>query len=76
MYNDVFWYFREGGDTLVRDGTVWVPPGGKCTADGLVAFPAYLRPLARPGLDFEVWEGRTVARGTVIEVYDPGPDAD
>jgi hypothetical protein len=36
--------------------------------------PTY--PRSPPGLDFEVWEGRTVAKRTVLEVHDPGRDSD
>ena len=76
IYNDVFWYFRAGHDATTRDGTLWVPPGGSCIADGLVAYPAYLRPVVRVGSTFDVWEGRTVATGAVEEVFDPGLETD
>jgi hypothetical protein len=76
LYHDVFWFFRRGDDTFDRDGLLWVAPGGRCMADGLVVHPEYLRPIAAPGLEFDVWEGRAVARGIVRAVFDPEAPSD
>lgn len=70
-------FLRPGADVFEDDGTLWVPPGGRCTADVLARYPAYVRDLARVGGVFDVHEGsRVVASGAITSISDPGPEHD
>jgi len=70
-------FFRRGGDAYEDDGTLWVKPGGRCTADALVRYPSYLRGRVAVGDAFEAQEGsRVVASGKIESIFDPGRDLD
>ena len=72
LYNDCLFYFRDGGDTYEGPlDRLWVSPGGSCTADALVVYPEYVQPVAAVGARFVLWEGRDVAAGEIIEIFDP-----
>lgn len=65
------------GETFERDGDLWVNPGGRCRGSLRVVFPRYVREVLSIGQTFDVCEGhRVVARGTVLAVFDPGPESD
>lgn len=70
-------FIRPGADAFEQDGTLWVPPGGRCVADVLVRYPSYVRDLVRVGGSFDVQEGhRVVASGEIVSIVDPGPEYD
>jgi len=76
-YHDVFFYFLEGSAAFEDRGTLWVPPGGSCRADGFPLHRRYLRPSVSRGVSFEVCEGnRVVANATIENIIDPGPEHD
>jgi hypothetical protein len=77
LSHDVFFYFREGADAFEDRGTLWVPPGGLCHADGFPTHASYIRPIATRGLRFDVCEGNhVVATATIDDIFDPGPEYD
>ena len=68
-------FIRPGADAFERDGTLWVPPGGRRVADVLARYPSYVRDLAHVGGSFDVHEGhRVVASGEILSIFDPGPE--
>lgn len=70
-------FLRPGEDVFEDDGTLWVPPGGRCIADVLARYPAYVRDLVRVGGVFDVHEGsRVVASGAITAISDPGTEHD
>jgi hypothetical protein len=77
LYHDVFFYFLEGGDAVEDRGTLWVAPGGWARADAFPLYASYVRPIVTRGMEFEVCEAaRVVARATVEDIIDPGPEYD
>jgi hypothetical protein len=61
----------------LRDGCLWVPPGGSARARAFPLAPSYIRPIVHGGMTFDVCEGpKVVARATVEAVVDPGPEDD
>jgi translation elongation factor EF-Tu-like GTPase len=76
LYNDCLVTLIDG-ETFEHDGDVWVNPGDRCRAMLHPAFPQYVRDVISIGFEFEVCEGRSVvAHGTVLSVFDPGPEHD
>jgi hypothetical protein len=65
-------FIRPGEDVFEHDGTLWVPPGGRCTTDVLARYPSSVRDLAHVGESFEAQEGhRVVASGKIVAIFDP-----
>ena len=70
-------FIRPGQGVFEHDGTLWVPPGGRCVADFVLRYPAYARQSVRAGRRFDVHEGsHVVASGEILSVLDPGPELD
>src|SRR5262245_29151867 len=46
-----------------------ISPGGKATVPMAFLFPEFVKPLLAPGVQFTLWEGRTIGHGRVIKVF-------
>ncbi len=77
LYHDFRLYFRPGDGAFEDKDKLWVSPGGSCHAVAFPFHPSYVRPLAYAGMTFDISEGhRVVARATVDDIFDPGPEYD
>ena len=46
-----------------------VPPGGKARVSIKFLHPESVKPLLKPGVEFTLWEGRTIGRGRFMDVF-------